>query len=78
MRISLPREKPNDKRRLLLDRWPVSRGASAWEERSQRGEEVVESHVRTASGQVFRMELVAMTGLHDASARRKKEPHGGA
>ena len=61
-RITLfPREEASAISRLLLDQWPSGR-------RQAIAREVVEPHVRSGSGQVFRVEAVAT----DRITRRKR------
>ena len=60
MRISFPRENANDIKRLLLDQGPLSRRReSARDVLSVAGKLWNLTYVRSASGQVFRMETVA-------------------
>ena len=72
MRISFPRDKANDMKRLLLDQWPVSRSpASGRDVLSVAGKLWNLTYVVRA-GRYFVWRLLRLTGLHDASARKNQ------
>ena len=78
MRISFPREKANDVKRLLLDQEPLSRrGASVRDVLSVVGKLWDLTYV-VRVGRYFVWRLLRLTGLHDACARERPEPHGRA
>ena len=72
MRISFPREKASDIKRLLLDQWPLSRRrASARDVLGAAGKLWNLTYVVRA-GKNFVWRLLRLTELHDASARKNQ------
>ena len=72
MRISFPRDKANDIKRRPLDQWPVSRRrASARDVISVAGMLWNLTYV-VRVGRYFVWRLLRLTGVYDASARKKQ------
>ena len=72
MRISSPREKANDIKRLMLHQWPLSRRRASARDVLRVAGKLWNLTYEVRAGRYFAWRLLQLTGIHDASARNKQ------